>query len=779
MDQNKFVDSLQLDPASVLAAITSGELDPNATADGVPLLSHALEQNNLEVADALLKKGADKDAYVERSMLRTFTTTPQAPQLGMAPIHFAQSPEAVKLLASYGANLDAPYKYVDRAWGMTGETMLHSAALNTTRESLAIAEALISAGANPALPFSNKKYEYDKFSTLPDSERLRKEPISGTVTDRLQKLSLSFGGQTTDLQDKGSIKFNGREAVQVRYTAQLDEQSLFKSGEFEFVDAKGDTVDWASAQDPAEAARIIGAKNVEEVERQHHLDLNAATNVSGALAGANLAKEDIQFFDYQPNTIEPGDVQPELDDVVRERAKRMAQDRKVTQQRQVNDAVEKNEEQGLTTDGGSDKKAKMDGIDPKAMPDSVAKNFLKVEDRYYFKDQSIAFVDNGELLRARAEHKEVVKALVEIAEARGWDEITVRGSKAFRQAVWFEASSRGIEAKGYVPTAIDKAKLGEILKDSNVIEKGINKTPQQERSLDATPHEKNLAQGDALDTQTHEASKSQKLGEAALPSGVLRRAEGKLVEHGPAPYQFNDKKSMNYFVKIETPEGEEQVIWGVDLRRAMAEAAPVKGDKVTLDYHGSVAVTVKEPQYDQAGKFVGTVDVDTQRNEWRVSGNPARAVGDKDPAATAVKPTEKAAEAAPKQAAARASAPVDPKAHDKAKTFATDPAPEGVAKHPDLIGAYATKEAAKKFAAQHLGEHSEATQQAFVAAVAAAMDTALKAGEVPPAPKVRTEKVQEVTGQQKAQVTQLKTKGKPSVTKGKAKAHDKEIDMER
>lgn len=601
------------------------------------------------------------------------------------------------------------------------------------------------------------------------------QEISGSLTGE----SLAYFESVVPNAEKGSIKFNGREAVQIRYQAQFDEHEEFQSAEFEFIDGNGDTVDWAVAPDAETAAQIIGAANLKKIQRHHYVDLGGPASVSGALAGSNLAREEIQFYDFQPNTIEPGAVEPEFDSVVRDRAKRMAEERKATQRRQVNAAVERSEEQGLSEEERPSNKERAAGMDPHAMPDSVAKNFLKVEDRYYFKDQSIAFVDNGELLRARAEHKEVVKALVEIAETRGWDEITVRGSKAFRQAVWFEAASRGIEARGYVPSELDKAKLGELLKDSNTIEKGIKKTPQQERALDATPHEKNFAGADAMDTQGHESPKGSKLGDAPLPSGVLRRVEGKLVEHGAAKYQFDKKKSMNYFVKIETPEGGEQIIWGVDLRRAMADAAPAKGDKVTLDYHGNVAVTVKEPQYDQSGKFTGTVDVDTHRNEWRVTVDREKGPRtDKQEKPQAQRERQDSAPPAPESPKA-AAAPVDPKAADKANTFATQPAREGVAKHGDLIGAYVTKEAAKKFAAQHLGEHSEATQQAFVAAVEAAMQTALKAGEVPQAPKVRSEKIQEVAEQGPAQLAGQKRKGKLSVVKEKPKSRDKEIDLER
>lgn len=185
----QFQELLSENPAAALAAVQSGVIDPNAKQAGLPpLLSMALDQDRLDVAEALLGKGADKNAYVERSWLRMAKAEGQAPTLGMAPIHFARSPEAVKLLASVGANLDAPYKHVDHAWGMKGETALHTASLRGDATSLAVAEALIAAGANVSLPFSERSYKYDKLSGLALKDRIRDEPITESITSKMDAM---------------------------------------------------------------------------------------------------------------------------------------------------------------------------------------------------------------------------------------------------------------------------------------------------------------------------------------------------------------------------------------------------------------------------------------------------------------------------------------------------------------------------------------------------------------------------------------------------------------
>lgn len=42
--------------------------------------------------------------------------------------------------------------------------------------------------------------------------------------------------------------------------------------------------------------------------------------------------------------------------------------------------------------------------------------------------------------------------------------------------------------------------------------------------------------------------------------------EGRLIDHGAAPYNHNSKNKENYYVKLETNAGE-KTVWGIDLNR--------------------------------------------------------------------------------------------------------------------------------------------------------------------------------------------------------------------
>lgn len=83
------------------------------------------------------------------------------------------------------------------------------------------------------------------------------------------------------------------------------------------------------------------------------------------------------------------------------------------------------------------------------------------------------------------------------------------------------------------------------------------------------------------------------------------RQAGRLVEHGAAPFEHDPQKSGSYFVTLENDKGQRHTLWGVDLERAMKEAAPEIGEKIGLQHLGSTPVTLPD----------GT---ETHRNTWKV-----------------------------------------------------------------------------------------------------------------------------------------------------------------
>ena len=95
----------------------------------------------------------------------------------------------------------------------------------------------------------------------------------------------------------------------------------------------------------------------------------------------------------------------------------------------------------------------------RAVPEEVRRRFVQVKNRYYFPDGARAFTDRGTRLTASSENTEVVRSLIQIAEARGWAEVTVRGTERFRKEAWIAARMAGLEVRGYRPSEFEQGHL--------------------------------------------------------------------------------------------------------------------------------------------------------------------------------------------------------------------------------------------------------------------------------------------------------------------------------
>lgn len=93
------------------------------------------------------------------------------------------------------------------------------------------------------------------------------------------------------------------------------------------------------------------------------------------------------------------------------------------------------------------------------IPDHVAKHYVQ-DGRAYksaYRQDKIEFIDRGDRMHA---YKPVstftMRAMADIAEARGWKSLEVTGSDKFKQGIYVEAASKNLQvSKGYTPTDRD------------------------------------------------------------------------------------------------------------------------------------------------------------------------------------------------------------------------------------------------------------------------------------------------------------------------------------
>lgn len=84
--------------------------------------------------------------------------------------------------------------------------------------------------------------------------------------------------------------------------------------------------------------------------------------------------------------------------------------------------------------------------------------FLKTEKvNYYDKTNpsSIAFEDRNTSLNTANSDEKTVNAMLDMAQAKGWKSIKLKGTEEFKRQMWLEAQLRGIETKGYKPKEED------------------------------------------------------------------------------------------------------------------------------------------------------------------------------------------------------------------------------------------------------------------------------------------------------------------------------------
>jgi hypothetical protein len=320
--------------------------------------------------------------------------------------------------------------------------------------------------------------------------------------------------------------------------------------------------------------------------------------------------------------------------------------------------------------------------DPWTVPQSVRDRFVQDGHRFYFADGKEAFKDRGRRLTTSSENTQVVHGLIEIAQARGWTEITVSGTERFRQEAWRQARLAGLAVRGY-------------------------KSSEVEQQLLVRALVRNLQRAaDTVDVIASEAPPSAAPDNAAVASPIAReRIAGKLLEHGRDSYRHDPNEEPSYFVKVQTAEGSRE-IWGKDIERALAKSLtqPQVGDEVVLQQTGRDAVTVKRVERGPQGELQPR-EVDVYRNRW------------------VIEKSEFFVQRA------------------RAADFVRDPSIDprvAVREHPQLVGTYLNLRAAE-LAARALRDPND--QKRFVALVRSALADGIERGEPFPTARLR-ERVQ-------------------------------------
>jgi hypothetical protein len=234
--------------------------------------------------------------------------------------------------------------------------------------------------------------------------------------------------------------------------------------------------------------------------------------------------------------------------------------------------------------------------DPWTVPESVRDRFVQDGHRFYFPDGHAAFRDMGRKLTTVSENTQVVRSLIEIAEARGWTEITVTGTERFRQEAWRQGRLAGLTVRGFRPSEEQHASL---------VRSMARRRNEPNQPADA------ISEDPSVTTASANASRTP-------PDHNSDRISGKLLDLGHDAYRHDPNLEPSYFVQLQTREGSRE-IWGKDLEQAVRRSAsqPKVGDEVVLQRLGSEPVTVKRREKDESG-VIEEREAQVLRHRWRI-----------------------------------------------------------------------------------------------------------------------------------------------------------------
>jgi hypothetical protein len=335
-----------------------------------------------------------------------------------------------------------------------------------------------------------------------------------------------------------------------------------------------------------QVAELIGRQNSEAIARHVASDADKYLPiVRGELRGQRLQFAEVSLPGQEPKAEENSI------GVTRIRRKPSAAPDKSPSGPKLREAVTDSSER---TPVGPESPAK------EAVLSHIAAKYLVKEDRYYFDDRTVAFIDQGSRLTVKTQNAAVLKDLVEIAKARDWQDVTVAGSRAFRREAWRVATAAGLQVTGYKPSGLER------VASDRERERGAGETSPASRAAPRL-------------SESRDPSEVPERSAARHDGPAKNVVYGKLIDHGVAPYQGHPAKPVSYFVTLKEDSGREHTHWGVGLGTALrqAQSGPQIGDRVGLERVGSTPVTVVQRATDAEGQAIRE-EITAKRYQWRI-----------------------------------------------------------------------------------------------------------------------------------------------------------------
>lgn len=495
-------------PADAREAAELDQGRPEFTAE-IPALSLALRSQMDGLANELIARGADVNAGGND-----------------APIFNARDAASVRLLASFGADLNAQ---TTREMGTfaAGATALHFAAARPSGFNMV--SALLAAGADPNIKLKTRLAQTPLHSAIrTDSQSVQAlvrhgadvtlpgadgTPLGVTIASRhpeiaaeMQQIAIDQAANqqalNSDAKSPGSMASDAQSAPAspesddplygqavsfVRGTGRASMSAVQRELRigynrtarlFEQMEKNG----VVGPAEPSGRRAVLSPKTPSNDMTASPPEESKDATLGGALDSAHEVNSKPSLEKSVSET--PVDASAELaarhsvsgdvrfdnavmDNLARSRARDSAAALEAAGLNEIKRERQNADKSHAQNDGAStpDRRVRVDEEREKTIPDAVKKRFLQVGDKFYHPrdTSSVAFEDKGSKLVTRSSSESMVESLIAIAEARGWTEINASGDEAFRKRVWMAGAERGMRVSGYKPTELEKAELAKRL----------------------------------------------------------------------------------------------------------------------------------------------------------------------------------------------------------------------------------------------------------------------------------------------------------------------------
>jgi hypothetical protein len=206
---------------------------------------------------------------------------------------------------------------------------------------------------------------------------------------------------------------------------------------------------------------------------------------------------------------------------------------------------------------------------------------------FLFKGEAgrVAFTDHGKHISTRNDVPMVVRAMADLAQAKGWEGIRIKGTPEFMRSTWLEARLRGIDVQGYTPTAEDRKRLMQ-----------AQQRQAQTQQHKQGPQQAATKQPERSDNTLEQSESARQQG--GTPPPVQQVAQGQQTQANTPDVKreqaMNAMRSYLDTLKLDAPTVAETLKeWGAHIDKAIAQGKAVPTVQV---YDPAVARTAAPTQ---------------------------------------------------------------------------------------------------------------------------------------------------------------------------------------